>query len=793
MAGMKKYKIFIVLITIVLRILVSDSHAQVLSDIQKDFAASQKENLREKIFVHINKSFYVAGEILWFKIYCTDGSNNKPLDLSKVAYVELLDENHNAAVQSMVGLNEGTGNGSLYLPFSLNSGHYVFRAYTSWMKNYDPGYFFEGRIDIVNPRKLITGIKPLAPSYDVHFLPEGGHLVEGISSKVAFKITGSDSKGVACAGVVLTSHSDTAVKFNTFKFGIGSFTFKPKAGETYKAIIKVNDQILTRDLPQIYQSGYVLKVTDDGGKLNVSIQNSDSLSTQSVYILVHNNYAIRQANEIHLAKGSGNISIERSKLDEGISYITLFDQRNKPVCERLIFKRPAGKLLMSAQADKQTYDIRKKVTLTLSARNEINTPTATDLSISVFRADDLQNKNPDHISGYLWLRAALKGYIESPDYYLENSNKETDAALDNLLLSQGWTQFDWNNISPGRAFKFKFLPEYSGPIITGRITNTSSNKLVSDVTAYLTINGDPQQFYVAKSDSAGGLLFNTQNFYGLHELVAQANSQVDNSYHIDILSPFAERDTTIRSGTFALNQDIKKTLAENSLNMQVQNIFSAGQIKQFYRSSTDSTWFFGKPSKTYKLDDYTRFATMEEVLREYVSSITVTKRQGKFIIRAYDGDQMLGEPLILLDGIPLFDADKLFKWDPLRIKKLDVITQNYVYRSVMFNGIMSFTTYKGDGSSIEIDPHAVILDYEGLQLQRKFYSPVYDTEEQINSTIPDFRTTLYWNPKVNTGLAGKASLTFYTGDKTGQYIGVIEGITTDGRSGSSIITFKVEK
>ena len=111
----------------------------------------------------------------------------------------------------------------------------------------------------------------------------------------------------------------------------------------------------------------------------------------------------------------------------------------------------------------------------------------------------------------------------------------------------------------------------------------------------------------------------------------------------------------------------------------------------------------------------------------------------------------------------------------------------------MFNGIMSFTTYKGDGSNIEIDPHAVILDYEGLQLQRKFYSPVYDTEEQISSTIPDFRTTLYWNPKVNTGLDGKASLTFYTGDKTGQYIGVIEGITTDARSGSSIITFKVEK
>jgi hypothetical protein len=184
---------------------------------------------------------------------------------------------------------------------------------------------------------------------------------------------------------------------------------------------------------------------------------------------------------------------------------------------------------------------------------------------------------------------------------------------------------------------------------------------------------------------------------------------------------------------------------------------------------------------------------MEEVLREYVTSIAVAKHQGKFVIHTYNGDQLLGDPLILLDGIPVFDADKLFKWDPLRIKKLDMISQNYVYGPAVFNGIMNFTTYKGDGSNIEIDPHAVVLDYEGLQQQRKFYSPVYDTEEQINSTIPDFRTALYWNPTVNTGSDGKAGLTFYTSDKAGQYIGVIEGNSTEGRCGSGVFTFEVKR
>ena len=122
-----------------------------------------------------------------------------------------------------------------------------------------------------------------------------------------------------------------------------------------------------------------------------------------------------------------------------------------------------------------------------------------------------------------------------------------------------------------------------------------------------------------------------------------------------------------------------------------------------------------------------------------------------------------------------------------------MVTQNYIYGPTLFSGIMSFTTYKGDGSSIEIDPHAVVLDYEGLQQQRKFYSPAYDSEEQVNSTIPDFRTTLYWNPKVGTESDGKTSLIFYTSDKAGQYIGFIEGNAADGRCGSGVLTFEVKK
>lgn len=795
MAGIKTYKILITTILFLgLTSWFSDGHAQALPNLQKDFAAYQQSNLREKLFVHINKSFYEAGEILWFKVYCTDAASNKPLGLSKVAYVELTDDNHAAVVQTMVALKDGMGSGSVYLPFSLNSGHYLFRAYTSWMKNFDPAYFFESRVTVFNPRKPMADAKPAAAGYDVQFFPEGGHLVLGINNRVAFKVTGSDGKGVAAGGIIVTSHGDTAAKISTFKFGIGSFVFTPQANENYKAIINVNGQALTKDLPQIYTSGYALQVTDDGGKWNVHVQSSGVDPSGKVYLVLHNNYKIGQAEEIHPdQQGVADVGIDKNKADEGISYITLFDAGQRPVCERVIFKRPSAKLLIDARTDQPTYATRQKVGISLSAKDERNASTSANLSVSVFRADGLQDTSPDQITGYLWLRAALKGYIESPGYYLENIDKEADEALDNLLLSQGWRQFDWSKVPGGTTAGFKFLPEYTGPIITGRITNIIDNKPAAGITAYLTVNGNPQQLHVAKSDSSGRVLFNVQNFYGQHELVAQANATVDSTYRVDIQSPYSDAASAGRAGVLDLNPDIKKSLLENSVNMQVQNIFSGNQIKQFYNPVTDSTWFFGKPGKSYKLDDYTRFTTMEEVLREYVVSIAVAKRQGKFIIHMFDEDRLLGDPLILLDGVPVFDADKVFKWDPLKIKRLDVVSHDYLYGPVMFHGIMSFTTYKGDGTAFEIDPHAVVLDYDGLQTERKFYSPVYDSETQRNSTIPDFRTALYWNPDVNIDSTGKRNLSFYTSDKPGQYIGVIEGITANGQSGSKIFTFEVKK
>jgi hypothetical protein len=774
---------------------IKSSRAQGISGLQNSFNNYQKTDLHEKLYVHVNKSFFLTGEIIWFKIYVVDDSSNKLLNLSKVAYIQLFDNTRSAVLQTKVALNDGVGSGSLFIPFAMHNGNYRFVAYTNWMKNFDAGYFFEQQLEIVNPLKAEQAqIVHPAQGYDVQFFPEGGHLVNGLAGKVAFKITGADGKGETCRGAVVNQLNDTITRFSTLKFGIGSFTFTPAGQAVYRAVIKTANGDLIKPLPQASENGFTLKVTDEQQNLDVAVQSNQNNTTPVIYVMAHSRHAIKFAAEGSIGNGHADFKIDKSKLEDGINYITLFDGNRRPLCERLVFKRPAKNMAIQATTDMQVYGTRKKVMLNISAADENNKPLSAGLSLSVFRPDSLQNADGDHIAAYLWLRAGLKGYIESPDYYFYNDNNDVNQQLDNLMLCQGWTAYDWDNTLSANKPDFKFLPEYDGPIITGHLVNTVKNQPATDIITYLTIPGTPGQLYAAKSDSAGQLTFNVKNFYGPKEIIAQTNYTRDSTYRIDINDPFTELRDTGYLPPLVLNEDIKNTLVGNSLNMQVQNIFSATSNKQFYDPLVDNDPFYGKPDQTYLLDDYTRFTTMEEVLREYVTSISVTSQKGKWAIGVIRNKQFLpDEPFALLDGKPLFDINKVFAVDPLKIKRLDLINQNYLYGPAIFNGILSFSSYKGENNIVELDPRAIVLDFEGLQLERKFYSPVYGTDEQLNSPVPDFRNTLYWQPDAGTGTDGKNTLQFYTGDKPGKYIGVIEGLSPNGEAGSGSFIFEVKK
>src|SRR3546814_18322122 len=76
---------------------------------------------------------------------------------------------------------------------------------------------------------------------DVQFFPEGGELVNGLASRVAFKATGPGGRGIPVSGVVLNRKNDTLVQLNTVHAGMGNFTLTPVSGEQYRASITLPD------------------------------------------------------------------------------------------------------------------------------------------------------------------------------------------------------------------------------------------------------------------------------------------------------------------------------------------------------------------------------------------------------------------------------------------------------------------------------------------------------------------------------------------------------------------------
>jgi hypothetical protein len=87
---------------------------------------------------------------MWFKLYDVDASFHLPLDISKVAYIEVLNTQQVPVLQTKIELQKGAGNGFLQLPANLPSGNYSFRAYTNWMKNFDADFYFEKPVTILN-------------------------------------------------------------------------------------------------------------------------------------------------------------------------------------------------------------------------------------------------------------------------------------------------------------------------------------------------------------------------------------------------------------------------------------------------------------------------------------------------------------------------------------------------------------------------------------------------------------------------------------------------------------------
>jgi hypothetical protein len=787
------------LLTNLLVLLASSGALHAQSDqenvITKQFNQYQQNAVQEKIFVHTDRSSYVSGEIIWFKVYCVNAASNKPLGLSKVAYVEVLDKDHQPVLQAKIALQDGAGSGSFVLPSTIRSGNYLFRSYTNLMKNFDPEFYFHQNISIINTVQVETPMsQKQSESYDIQFSPEGGDLVADLKSKVGFRVTDNTGKGIDFNGAVVDQNNDTIVRFRPEKFGIGNFIFTPKRNIVYKAFIKpANATGITQNLPAARETGFVINVSDPSNNQPVRVNIATNTNDRSAYLVVHAGNTITASHLVNFSNNHAIFDIDKSMLADGISHITLFNANYQPVCERLYFKLPQQRpLAIEATTDASEYAERKKVTMNVGADDA-----TANMSMAVYLLDSLAGAQ-QNIYDYLWMSSELKGIVESPSYYFGSNSDEVREALDNLMLTHGWRRFKWEGILRNSKPVLKFLPEYEGHIVSGKVVDRLTDMGTSDINGFLSAPGKHFKLFVAKSTADGSIHFNTKDFYGSGLIVAQANSEQNSVYRIDLANPFSESFASINTGQFYPSTVPGSRLLKRSIDAQVQAVYKADKLNTFQSAKIDTSTFYGRPEARYFLDDYTRFPTMEEVLREYVREVNVRKRRDEFVLTTVlkdeNGNTEVKEPVVMLDGVPQFDSgNRITHYNPLKVKKLEIVKDNYFLGPAAFNGILSFSTYNGDLEGFPLDTASTVLDYDALQLKREFYSPVYDTNEQVTSRVPDFRNLLFWAPDVKTDDKGKKQISFYTSDIPGKYAIVIQGISSTGKAGSKIVTIDVKK
>jgi hypothetical protein len=773
------------------------SQDKIVTGLAEQFEQYQVNNLQEKLFVHIDKTFYLSGEILWFKVYAVDGMFNTPSELSKVAYVEIINQEGKAVLQAKIPLDDASGNGSFLISYSIASGNYKLRAYTKWMKNFPADFFYEQQVCIINTLKeLNINNSKKAIAYDIQFFPEGGNLVYGLPSKLAYKIVNETGQAVDYKGFLIDRNKDTVAKFSPLKFGMGSFIFTPRKSEQYKAVLFLPDTIIKKDIEGILDQGYVMKLENtDSNYLKIFVHSNITSPNSPVYLFVHTRHSVKNAQQNNLRNGETFFIINKKDLGDGISHFTIFNEAKQPVCERLFFKRPQNKLDISLTTGKTQYESRENVSVELSTRDPYGKKLEADMSVSVFLVDSFQSAEYNHIDCYLMLSSELKGKIDSPEYYFEDPDSEAAEAADNLMLTQGWRRFKWNDVLENKKTFFKYLPELEGQSIDGTVSNKITGEAGNQIKTWLSIPDTVYTFSGTRSKPDGSFSFTIKNVYGLHDVVLQTG-RVDSIYKIDVNNPYAETFSSFILPSFSLSGKSEKELIKRSINTQAENVYlTDAKLHRFFPLKTDTTAFYGYPDKQYYLDDYTRFVTMEEVLKEYVLAVRLKKHPDNFQFRVLNipmQSYFEDDPLALVDGVPVFNTDRIIAMDPLKIKKIEVLARKYMIGNIVCSGIISFKSYQGDLGGYQLYPDATILEYEGLQHQREFYSPVYENKNQEQNSIPDYRNQLYWSPDIKTKADGITKLSFSTSDLKGRFLVVLQGISREGLAGSKAIFINVK-
>ena len=328
-----------------------------------------------------------------------------------------------------------------------------------------------------------------------------------------------------------------------------------------------------------------------------------------------------------------------------------------------------------------------------------------------------------------------------------------------------------------------YLPEIRGHLITGTITPKGQSTSKRNILA--SIPGSDFVFHAAATDQNGNFAMIIDHIAASSTMIFQVENDDISNYTLKINDPFLGDYSEFKPAPLSIDTELQAIIDERNIYIQVENAYHTAKKDSVPVASFTS--FYNPPDKIYRLDDFTRFPTMEDIFREYILEAVVKRRGSTFILQVVSphfGDPPPKEPLILIDGVPILNTNTFMAYDPLKIERIEIVKEKYFYGSLDIDGIVSVKTYKGaieDLPSINSRSENLVK----IQTDKVYFFPDYSSDKLKLERIPDYRLQLYWNPNVSITKDHSTTVDFFTSDVLGDFEIMVEGFSSNGELVSS--------
>ena len=770
----------------------------------------------EKVYLHVDRDSYFAGDNIWFKAYLIDALDHLLTDNSSDLHVELISPALKIISNKVIRLDGGLGNGDFKLADSIRSGRYKIRAYTNYMRNFSDQLFFTKEITVINANdgqaEISSEVKYVENNIRLNFFPEGGSLVDSVSSIVAFKAVDNLGKGCDVSGKIYSSAGDLITTFKSTYLGMGSFYLRPLPGLSYYSVFSGGDCVDVRsEFPTSFHTGVSLSTSiNQDNELLITIKtNSKTLAIISDHDLVLS-LSIRKEviNTIHYRIKSplSSFVIPTDYLPDGILMLTLSTLEDLPLSERLVYIQKEAFSSIRIKTDKPLYNKREPVSLKISLSGDSTIEKDANVSLAAVDKKFIENTSPfpRTISSWFLLESDVRGFVEAPSYYFDPSNPDRFRDLDLLLRTQGWRDFAWK-------YDATYFPPENRFTVSGRLKKDNKNKPIEDSRVSIGIFGSKSALMrTIPVDSTGRFKLTGIDLTGQATLIATGIGKNDHpegeltldsvtynpvkvSDSLFVVSVFPESNQSKLKSYYMINEAIiKKYKLSDTINLGEVNIISE-RHKDFQTIKIEESRlkYVNPDAELIVTEPMESYPNIPELMRGKIPGVEVFgPKEGQYTIYIRGISTLKGEqlPLVLIDGFPA-DFEDLILMPVNFIDRIDVLKSGG--KLAMFglqagnkgqaaNGVINLITKAGGEPGIYSPPdYSAKLKISGYSASRVFYSPPH-LSDSTSDLYPDLRSTLYWNSDINLEGTNEVILNYYNGDNSSLIRIIAEGITTTG-------------